>query len=271
MVGAEYVAPGQPVENDHFAVLDKTPALGDGLLVCAEHAVGIDHRLGRASRTGGQQIAGRSLAVYLGKRRHHRRAFRLVQHRQGQGIGDFLSVARRDHRAVRLDQLDRPAIGITIVDKNQRRLEHLDNRLEFAAPTAGISRIGHRYGGDRNAHMHCRQGQQRLVNIVFREHQHRPPWRGAQFQQALSQGTHSLANFLVGQGEPGTITSLGQVRPLWCVLCPLFKPLSDAPCIGLQGLRRRQDKAAVGAGLVEHVSWRQAGRIIEEVVHCTPS
>jgi hypothetical protein len=55
VVAAERVAPGQPVHEHRRLDGEKRP---DGLehgLVCALHAVGVDHALGRGGRSGREQ------------------------------------------------------------------------------------------------------------------------------------------------------------------------------------------------------------------------
>ena len=119
--------------------------------------------------------------------------------------------------------------------------------------------------------MQRRQGQQGLVQIVFREHQQRAPGGYIQLQQALGQSPHSLAHLGIVQAEPAGATAFGEVGTLGRLHGPVFEPLPDAAGIGLQWLGGTQHEAAVGTRFIQHLGRGQLGRIIEEIVHCTPS
>ena len=129
---------GSQSSDHHLALLDETPALGDGLLVGAQHALGIDDCLGAAGGAGGQQVAGMGVAVDTREGVHHRRGFLAVVKRcqfEGPGISWALRAASTRHCGCTWVTA---SVGVSVVDEDQPRFEQRENALELCAAAGGL-------------------------------------------------------------------------------------------------------------------------------------
>ena len=97
--------------------------------------------------------------------------------------------------------------------------------------------------------------QQRVLDVVAREHRERPLGGQLSLQERLRDATRPLARCTVLQRTPAARTvALGEEHALGRLVRPQIEPLGDLLRIAAERMRRAQEHAAVGAALHVHVA-----------------
>ncbi len=251
VVAAGGVVPGQPVDHDRWLVLQECQHGRDHRLIAAQHALGVDHRLGHAGGAGGEQELGDSVGADPGRGRldpaRGRGCEQIGKGRRsspGRRIGRHRDLGRGRHGG-----LDRSFICGPGGGEDQAGPDELDDLAQLAE-VVGDQRVGGRDRSVGNPDVLRGERQQRMLEIVAREDRERALGRKPALEQRLADPAHALEGFGVGQPPPGAIrTALGQKRARGRVLGPALQPLGQARRIVSERVRRAGADRAIGAML----------------------
>ena len=281
VVAAKSVAPGQPVHQHRFFVVQKAPGLANHLLVGAQHAVAVDHHFGVAGGAGCQQVFGMGVGGDQRKSGHHGRAFwragELVKwQRAGVAVCALAEHHQRGPAAAGECGNSRP-IHRRIRRVDQRRPQGVEDAVDLAVVLRQPA-VGAGHGAHRTADVQAGQQQQQVVDGVVRQHHDGRLWRQVQVQQALGNAAHLNAGLgpaqaapascgcAVGQGAVGHHT-FGKRRCVRRLGGPALQPFPGAAGVGLQRLGRAQHKAAVIKTHPHSARRRQPLRMVKLLGH----
>ena len=171
VVGAEGMAPGQPVENNQIALraLQKRPGLRLGLLARRQHALGVDDRLRGSGRAGGEQEFCDGIRAERGEGLRDRIGFRgrcdVAKRNRGAAVG----IAADDCCAMqRLDRRQRRHECLQVRDIDRAGIEQRDHAFQLVE-ILRHQRIGRRDRRHGYADMHRPKREQRVLDAVVGE------------------------------------------------------------------------------------------------------
>ena len=210
VVGAEGMAPRQPIEDDGPLLVQERPQLCQGLLVGTQHAMRVDDAFGRAGRSRGEQdlgdrvgadlsaplgiFGGRSSFEQVGKVRQ------LVTCRLC-AAGDDLDTIQQSRASQRVQ---RRAIAGAIRDIEETRRQRGHDRLQLGMITA-LQRIGDRDRRCGNTNGHGAENEQRVVDAVFREDADGPLCSSAPSDERLTDRGGGLQSLRITQPPPAAV------------------------------------------------------------------
>ena len=204
-VGAQAVAPGGLVDHHRrFGVIVAGGDLGGG---DGDRGVGADHRLRLAGGAGGEQQLGDVAAFGDGV---HRRGAQ--QPAQGDVAG--AGVAAGDHRQAGQEVgVQRAGERGGVVGVDRAGLQHR-HRVGQTREVGSGQAVLRRHRGDRHAQAHGRERQQRVVDAVAGQDQHRRRPHDPRRRQPAGQRADLLTGLAVSDGAPAVAGPLGQPHPL---------------------------------------------------------
>ena len=235
VVAAERVAPGQPVHEHRRFGGQERPGLQQHLLVRAEHAVGVDHALGRARGARREEQLGHGVGSDRIERLLHVRAWhrghKLVEGgrarrdpvESGEGWPELLGVLG-PHEA------GRAAFG----------------ELAYALVVLRHQRVRHAHRHHRDARREAAQHQHQVLDRVAGQHHHRPLRVQAEVEQRLSDGVGLSARLAERDRAP---VRLARQHPVRMQLRPPPHHMRDAALMLAQRILRAQQQRAVPAPL----------------------
>ncbi len=251
MVGAERVAPRQPVHDHRRLVLHEGEAGRKHRLVRRQHAVGVDHRLRRAGRAGGEQDLGDVVAADLGVRGIDGLAV------VGFQLTEQLCAARRriladDQLAIfRHCGLDRLAEHRAVRRIDQSGRQQFDDVFELAE-VGRHQRIGRRHRRVGDADIHRGQRQQRVLDAVAGEDDDRPLGGKVARQQSRRDAAHPRQHLRVSQLAPFAIrAALRDENAIRRLFRPALQRVAVARRVIAERLLDAEDDRAVALAL-EH-------------------
>ena len=235
------MVPRQPVADHRRPVLEKRPHLRPHLLVGAQHALRVDHALGRAGRARGEQDLGHAVRANTGKCLIHARRRRRLQQ-----FGDRRRL--RAHGRERRSELRR------IGGVHQTRAQQLEDRLELGE-VLRHQRIGRRDRRHRDADVHRAEREQGVVHRIVREDGERAFGVEAALEQRTADAPHGVERLAVGHLAPAVLGSLREERAIRRLVRPVGQPFSGAARVRTEQLRGAQQHRAVPALL--HIDERR--------------
>jgi len=247
VVATERVAPGQPVDQHGLLAIQEAPHLPDHLLVGAQHAVGVDHDLGRAGGARSQQVLGVVVGLDGLERLHHLRPFGgACQAREIDRPRHRRGTAAVDHRCLHAAGRDRRPVHRGVGRVHQCRAQGAQDARQLGVVRGG-ARVGARHRAGLAADVHGRERQQRVVDGVVRQDDDGLPRGQLHVEQALRDGADLRAHLAPREAAPvAARIALGQRKRLGRFTRPAFHPLADAAGIGAQRLGRAQHGTAIG-------------------------
>jgi hypothetical protein len=232
-VAAEGMVPGQPVDDGLHLVLEERPDLRQHLLVGAEHAVRVDHALGRARGARGEENFRHRVRREARERQLQRRA----------GIG------LEEPRHWRRDGAYRGERGrelLRLGGEHQAGFEELEDVLEFRE-ILRHQRIGRGNGRHWYSHVHRAEREQRVVHAVVGKDRDRPVRGEAQVEQGLADAAGVGERIAVADAPPAVALALGNERSVRRALVPVHQPVAYGARMFAELLRRTQHDRAIGA------------------------
>ena len=208
--------------------------------------VRVDHHLRHAGRAGGQQVLGVRLR---GDRfeggAHGRRLAARRQRREAFGAGQRVGVRACEHRraSVPVAAMAAPyTLASAAYTSAGRSAARIDAQLAMVLRHAAVRR---RHRAHRAADVHGGQRQQRVVDAVVRQDDHRSAVGQAAVEQPLREPADLLARLAVAQAAPAAAgVALGQERRVGCFTRPALEPFADGARRCAQRLARAQHERA---------------------------
>lgn len=158
VVAARGMVPGQPVNQHRRRCPQRRRRLREHLLVAAEHALGVDDRLGLPGGAGGQEeFRDRIRADGRVRLLHRGGGWRCFQFGKPVSRHDFGARGNRRRDCFR----EAPAVS----SEHEPRRKQPDD-IPQLGEVGRNERVGRRHRHIGDAHVHARQREQRMLDVV---------------------------------------------------------------------------------------------------------
>ena len=251
VIGAERMTPGKPIDHDRGVVPHEAEARRQHRLVRAQHPLGIDHRLRRAGRTGGEQELGDGVRANCRMRaidRVGRWRGKLGEGRSlpaGNGVACQHKLGRGGENRVDRAREQRPIVG-----EDEARSEQLHDGAQLGE-VAGHERIRRRDRRIGNADIHRCEPEHRLLDVVARQKCDGSLRRKIPLQERSRDAARLMQHLGVGERSPRTAAiALRQEYALGRGGSPVFEPLRELLRIRAELRGGADQQRAIGPALL---------------------
>ena len=248
MIAAEGVVPRRPIDEDGGLVGQEREALGDHLLVAAQHALRVDDALGHAGRARGEQQFRNRVRADLGGGDVDRVAVGSEQLGEVGRVPADGQVRDDDQfRRARDDGLDRAGVLQAVIGEDEAGRRELDDVAQLGE-IGRDQRVGDRDGREGDAHMQRRQRQQGVLDGVAAQDRDGPVWREIAREQGHADAADLRIGLGVGDAAPiAAPLAASEIDPVGGDACPVFQPFGQPVRIGAERLRRAREQATISA------------------------
>ena len=213
VVGAERVAPWQPVDQHRRLVDEERPDQLEHGLVRAQHPMRVDHALRHTGRPGGEQQLGDCVRPHIWRRRRAGRPHQLVQSQRARALA-----ARDQHRFGR-QRVERGPERPGVVGEHEPGTGELGDRLDPRMVRAhqGVGNADRHHGDAGGVRA---QADQQVLDRVTRQDHHRTLRAETEVEEGTGQGVFSAevalerVSRLLRYGELATLAALVEAAKL---------------------------------------------------------